>query len=221
MSTFVACLIICICIINNTYAKEINKYKNRFIIGGGLNYLKLDSEFDEKGRSFINNIELSDDDVSFELNARYKIYFNKTKDNSFFITPEVFYNFGSVKADDDKGYGHYSLEVRPDFGARLSLGYEFKQKHALSVGIGFQNMSYKYNYSLRNYNANKKDDEMSFMFSLSYEYNLTDYLSLNLNFSSTYFDFKTPNKNVGTFFSVVDDLESNIYKFGVGMGYRF
>ena len=68
------------------FASETNNYKNRLILGGRLNALDTTSEYNEDDYKIANNIELEDIGVSFELNAKYKIYFNKAEQNSFFIT---------------------------------------------------------------------------------------------------------------------------------------
>ena len=98
----------------NSFASEVSNYKNRFILGAKINALGMSSEYDEDYYKISNNIELNDSSFSFELDAKYKIYLGGAEQNSFFVTPEIFYSFGSVKADDTEwGLGYYNLKITP------------------------------------------------------------------------------------------------------------
>ena len=208
------------------FASETNNYKNRLILGGRLNALDTTSEYNEDDYKIANNIELEDIGVSFELNAKYKIYFNKAEQNSFFIAPEVFYSFGSVKSDDAKfALGEYYLKISPSYGAKISLGYELKNKHAFSVGLGFQNISYKYEHFYRGIGYVRDDDTLAGLFSFEYEYNINNHLVFNFGFTCSYFEFRTPDSvyvgSNGFTIGTINKINNTIFTAGIGLGYRF
>lgn len=222
-------------IFNNSFAEEASSknnkvnYQNKFIIGATAGTISSSSELKEPENTRItNNIDVSGSSASFGVNARYKIYVNKSNLSSFFIAPEVFYNSGSAKGDDNKSYGIFDIEVDPTYGAKLSLGIELDKKHAFSLGAGVQNVDYKYRYSSTTIDAEKNDSELAWLISGNYEYNMTDYFAINFNFDFSSFTFKTPNKNIKlsplNFMGsdiVADEIETSIARFSVGFAFRF
>lgn len=214
-------------LINNCFAVESAKgnsvYKNNFFIGASIGSLSSSSELKEPDNmKIVNNIDISENGLSVGVNAGYKIYFANNAANSFFLTPEIFYNNTSTKGNDNKGYGYYDIEISPTYGAKVSLGYSLRNKHAFSFGVGFQNIDYKYRYSYLTINSSQDDNELAGLFSINYEYNINKSLAMNVNLDYSKFTFETPNKNVTTSAGkVVDEIETSVTRLSVGASYKF
>ncbi|HSQ98103.1 MAG TPA: hypothetical protein VLL98_05315 [Rickettsiales bacterium] len=213
-------------LVNNSFAEESSKktntYENNFFIGTSIGSLNSSSELKEpEGINFTNNIDVSNNTLFTSVNSGYKIYFSSNKSNSFFLTPEIFYNFGETQGDDVQSYGSYNIKISPTYGAKVSFGYELDNKHAFSIGLGAQNINYDYRYSSTSTNSSKSDNELVGLFSFKYEYNINKSLAMNINYDHLKFTFETPNTLYTTSGRPINEIETNVSSLSVGLAYKF
>lgn len=200
-------------------------YRNMFTIGGGVSYGYSMHDFkEESGTKFLNKLDLDKGDVLYNLNLKYKIYFVKNAKTTMFIAPEAIYNFGSIENEGsvDGFDGNFSFKTEPQYGFKLSLGFETKKKHSFSIGGGIQKILYEYKYNTLSNWLSVENKEWAPFAAIDYEYNLTEYFSLGINFSYYFSDFKVPN-GISDGVSTVNlkSIKGQLMTAGVNMGIRF
>ena len=142
------------------------------------------------------------------------MYLLENGNNSFFITPEISWNFTSVEKKNDLTTWSNTYEVKPMFAFDLAFGYEFNQKHSIFAGVGLQYTKYEYNevYTGGFAPYSKDGSELGARTFIGYEYNLTNAVSLNTKLAYSYIE-----PDVG--YDV--NAETDIVDFSIGAKYNF
>ncbi|HSQ98028.1 MAG TPA: outer membrane beta-barrel protein [Rickettsiales bacterium] len=203
-------------IINSANASN---YENKIFIGASIDRISVDSTFKEDGVKTDDGGKKSS--ISGSINTGYKMYFLEQNNGSFFITPELSFNFASLtkkhsfyESANDNGNSKYN--VKPMLALDLNFGYEFIQKHSILAGVGLQYAKYDYKYNGYYYGddeSSQKDGyKLGYRTLIGYEYNLTDSISLNAKFSYSYIE---PKLSSGV------KVETDIINYSIGAKYNF
>lgn len=206
------------------------EYQNKLFIGASANAVSVDSTFKDDVYEYVN-IGGNESAFGGSVNAGYKMYLSQNGNNSFFITPEISWNFTSIEKTNNlteyyssfTEYSYNKYEVKPMFAFDLAFGYEFNQKHSMFAGLGLQYAKYEYNegyddYSVStgaledSYNFSKSGSQLGSRIFVGYEYNLTKSISFNTKLAASYIE---P--------TIVNDLkaETSIVDFSLGVKYNF